>query len=228
MYALVDCNNFYVSCERLFNPSLEGRPVVVLSNNDWCAVSRSNEAKALGITMAAPIFKHRDLVKQHNIVCLSSNYALYGDISRRVMSMFERWTPDLEVYSIDEAFLFFHGHAIKRLPSIAEDIRSTIFQWTGIPVSVGVGITKTLAKAASAIAKQSKSGIFFLDDHESLKGLPVGKVWGVGPSYSAMLTKHHINTAWDLREANMEWIRDKMMSGECEWRPIGDDWTQFR
>ena len=106
MYALVDCNNFYVSCERLFRPGLEGRPVVVLSNNDGCAVSRSDEAKALGIKMAAPMFKHRDLVRRHGIVCLSSNYTLYGDLSRRVMSLFDQWTPDVEVYSIDEAFLW--------------------------------------------------------------------------------------------------------------------------
>lgn len=170
MYALVDCNNFYVSCERLFAPHLEGRPVVVLSNNDGCAVSRSDEAKALGIKMAAPIFLHRELVKRHNIVCLSSNYAFYGDISQRVMSLFDRWTPDIEVYSIDEAFLFFHGQAIKRLPTIAQEIRKTVLQWTGIPVSVGIGITKTLAKAASALAKQSKSGVFILDDSSAVRG----------------------------------------------------------
>ena len=116
VYALVDCNNFYVSCERLFQPRLEGKPVVVLSNNDGCAVSRSDEAKALGIMMAAPIFKHRDLVKQHNIICLSSNYALYGDISRRIMTLFDLWTPDVEVYSIDEAFLKFDLRTITKLP----------------------------------------------------------------------------------------------------------------
>jgi len=210
MFFLVDCNNFYVSCERLFNPRLNGKPVVVLSNNDGCAVSRSNEAKALGIKMAAPIFLHRDLVKKHNIVCLSSNYVLYGDISQRVMSIFDRWTPDYEVYSVDEAFLKFRGHALKRLPTIAEEIRRTILKWTGIPVSVGIGPTKTLAKAASVLAKKSESGTFFLNDPNSLKGLSIEKVWGVGPRYSTWLKENQVHTAWDLRESDEKWIRDRM------------------
>lgn len=209
MYALVDCNNFYVSCERLFRPHLEGKPVVVLSNNDGCAVSRSNEAKALGIQMAAPIFKHRDLVKKHNIICISSNYALYGDISRRVMSLFDQWTPDIEVYSIDEAFLQFGGLSERRLPEIAEDIRRTVRTFTGIPVSVGMGPTKTLAKAASVLAKRG-AGSFILGDHTALKDVPIEKVWGVGHRYAEWLTEHGIATAWDLRNANEHWIRKRM------------------
>lgn len=210
MYALVDCNNFYVSCERLFRPHLEGKPVVVLSNNDGCAVSRSNEAKALGIEMAAPIFKYRDIVKRHNVICLSSNYTLYGDISRRVMSLFDLWTPDVEVYSIDEAFLYFDAHAATRLPEISSEIRTTIKDWTGIPVSVGIGPTKTLAKAASVIAKRSKAGSFILSDPEMLKDVPVEKVCGVGPRYSEWLIENGIDTAFDLRNANEKWIRQRM------------------
>lgn len=210
MYALVDCNNFYVSCERLFQPRLEGKPVVVLSNNDGCAVSRSNEAKALGIKMAAPIFIYRELVKQHKVVCLSSNYTLYGDISRRVMSLFDQWTPDVEVYSIDEAFLKFSDKDIPRLPALAEDMRATIFRWTGIPVSVGIGPTKTLAKAASALAKKALVGHFILETPDPLKNLPVEKVWGVGRKYSEWLQQNGIVTAYDLREANELWVRKKM------------------
>ena len=215
MYALVDCNNFYVSCERLFNPRLEGRPVVVLSNNDGCAVSRSQEAKALGIAMAAPIFKYKDLVKKHGIVCLSSNYALYGDMSRRVMSLFEKWTPEVEVYSVDEAFLRFSpGESVSKLEQIAMEIRATALQWTGIPVSVGIGSTKTLAKAGSKLAKRSETGVMILDplqDNASyLSMLEVGDVWGVGSKYSKWLRDREILTALDLRNSDEKWIRQKM------------------
>jgi DNA polymerase V len=209
MYALVDCNNFYVSCERIFQPHLIGKPVVVLSNNDGCAVSRSNEAKALGIKMAGPIFMQKELVKKHNIVCLSSNYTLYGDISRRVMSLFDRWTPDVEIYSIDEAFLKFGPRDIPRLPAIAEEMRSIIHQWTGIPVSVGIGATKTLAKAASVLAKRG-AGFFVLDNPEHLKQVPVGKVWGVGHKYSEWLIENDVHTAFDLRNSNEQWIKKRM------------------
>ena len=215
MYALVDCNNFYVSCERRFNPKLKDRPVVVLSNNDGCAVSRSNEAKALGIPMGAPIFKFKDIVKKHGVICLSSNYALYGDISRRVMSVFEKWTPDVEVYSIDEAFLRFTGKsATSGLEQVANEIRSTVRQWTGIPVSVGIGATKTLAKAGSKLAKSSESGVMVLsplsENSPHLERLKIDDVWGVGRKYSQWLHDHGVHTALDLRNADEKWIRQKM------------------
>ena len=215
MYTLVDCNNFYVSCERRFNPKLKHRPVVVHSNNDGCAVSRSEEAKALGIPMAAPIFKYRDIVKKHGVVCLSSNYALYGDISRRVMSVFEKWTPEVEVYSIDEAFLRFTGtQTITGLEQVAKEIRSTVREWTGIPVSVGVGATKTLAKAGSKLAKRTESGVMILDPHQDidplLERLKVEDIWGVGRKYSRWLNDHEVHTALDFRNADEKWIRQKM------------------
>ena len=134
MYALVDCNCFYVSCERVFNPALEGKPMVVLSNNDGCSVSRSDEAKAMGIAMAAPIFEYKEIIEKNHVECFSSNYTLYDDMSRRVMSMFEMWTPDIEVYSIDEAFVLFSETRMEALAKVAEEMRLTIFKWTGIPV----------------------------------------------------------------------------------------------
>jgi len=215
MYALVDCNNFYVSCERRFNPKLKHVPVVVLSNNDGCAVSRSQEAKDLGIPMAAPIFKFRDIVKKHGIVCLSSNYALYGDISRRVMSIFDKWSPEVEVYSIDEAFLRFSDmEKVSKLEQYAREIRATVLQWTGIPVSVGMGATKTLAKAGSKLAKRTEGGFMILDpaknNDEHLAAVKVGDVWGVGRQYERWLVANGIHTASDLRDADEKWIRQKM------------------
>ncbi len=188
---------------------------MVLSNNDGCAVSRSNEAKALGIEMAAPIFKFKDIVKKHGVVCLSSNYALYGDISRRIMSLFERWTPDVEVYSIDEAFLRFNGKRSESgLEQIAKEIRSTVLQWTGIPVSVGMGITKTLAKAGSKLAKKSESGVMVLapdkENASHLESLKVEDVWGIGRQYARWLNNHGIHTAIDFRNADEQFIRQKM------------------
>ncbi|MGB3613543.1 MAG: type VI secretion protein ImpB, partial [Elainellaceae cyanobacterium] len=150
LYALVDCNNFYVSCERVFAPSLERKPVMVLSNNDGCVVARSNEVKALSIPMGAPVHQLRSQIRDHNIQVYSSNYTLYGDLSRRVMQTLEQFTPDVEVYSIDEAFLGLSGD----VAAIAGQLRQTVQQWTGIPVSVGVAPTKTLAKVANHIAKK--------------------------------------------------------------------------
>ncbi|MGC9362831.1 MAG: DUF4113 domain-containing protein, partial [Candidatus Syntrophosphaera sp.] len=152
--ALVDCNNFYVSCERVFDPSLEGKPVGVLSNNDGCIVSRSNEIKALKIPMGAPGFKYEALIRKHGGTLLSSNYALYGDMSARVMDVLGRFTPELEIYSIDEAFLGLNGFRIRDLEEYGRQIRKVVKQWTGIPVSVGISRTKTLAKIANHYAKR--------------------------------------------------------------------------
>lgn len=181
--ALVDCNNFYASCERVFNPRLEGQPVVVLSNNDGCVVARSNEAKALGIGMGVPEFQIRPLLRTHQVQVLSSNYALYGDMSQRVMETLEQFCPDLEIYSIDEAFLSLSGFTSRNLTDYGRMIRSTIKRWTGIPVSVGIAETKTLAKVASRIDKRTPDtgGVFDLlacSDRDTLLGrVPVEEVW---------------------------------------------------
>jgi len=155
LFALIDCNNFYVSCERLFQPTLLGKPVVVLSNNDGCVIARSDEAKALGIPMGLPTFKLTDLLKEHPIEVFSSNYTLYGDLSARVMTTLTQWTPEVEVYSIDEAFLKFSLWPPDALTVYGQSIRATIHQWTGIPVSIGIVSTKTLAKLANRLAKRS-------------------------------------------------------------------------
>ena len=210
MYALIDCNCFFVSCERAFNPRLEGRPVVVLSNNDGCAVSRSDEAKALGVPMGAPYFKFRDLAKRHGIVCLSSNFELYADMSQRVMSLFDRWSPDVEVYSIDEAFLWLQKSSPAYLSAIAQDMRATIKRWTGIPVSIGISATKTLAKAANDTAKRNRIGVLILPIREApalLETLRTKDVWGIGRKLSDWLGERGIHRALDLSNAPERWIR---------------------
>ncbi len=165
VYALVDCNNFYASCERIFNPALNHKPLVVLSNNDGCIVARSNEAKALGIAMGAPFYQLRALLQRHQVQVFSSNYTLYGDISQRVMTSLRLLCPEVEVYSIDEAFLRLDGFASSELPSYAENIREKIHSWIGIPVSIGIAPTKILAKIANRIAKsQATNGICDLRD----------------------------------------------------------------
>jgi DNA polymerase V len=209
LYALVDCNNFYCSCERVFNPKLENRPLVVLSNNDGCAIARSNEAKALGIRMGEPWFKLKDLVKHHGIVGLSSNYTLYGDMSQRVMQVLRGFTPDVEVYSIDESFL--RIERMRRLwPShtaMGQAIRGKVRQWTGIPVCVGIGPTKTLAKLANHIAKKNRQfdGVFDLaaypptELNSLLSSIDVAEVWGVGRRIAEKLKSAGIQTVQDLR-----------------------------
>ena len=162
MYALVDCNNFYVSCERVFNPSLERKPVVVLSNNDGCIIARSNEAKSLGIPMGAPMFKYKDLLLKNNVAIYSSNYTLYGDMSSRVMNCLKHFIPKVEVYSIDEAFLYIKGINGDPLFKEMQRIKNSVFQWTGIPVSIGIAKTKTLAKLANRIAKKKQKMAFIL------------------------------------------------------------------
>jgi DNA polymerase V len=204
MIALVDCNNFYVSCERVFNPKLEGRSVVVLSNNDACVVARSNEVKALGVKMGTPLFQMRPLIQKHQIQVFSSNYALYGDLSRRVMETLGLFTPDLEVYSIDEAFLCLVGQSYE---TVSQNIRQIIRQWTGIPVSVGVASTKTLAKVANHQAKQQEGVCVLQDPAPVLAELPVSEVWGIGRRLTQHLEVHGITTALHLREADLALIR---------------------
>ncbi len=214
MFALVDCNNFYVSCERVFAPHLEGKPVVVLSNNDGCIVARSNEAKALGIKMGEPAFKRMAFLEKHNVAVFSSNYPLYGDMSERVMRVLAELVPEIEIYSIDEAFLDLRAyqHPIG-LARIAQRIKSTVKQWTGIPVSVGIAPTKTLAKIANHLAKKTpgKNGIYVLSGeaeiNRTLRDLPVEEIWGIGRQYQQFLNQHGITTAWQLRNAPDAWIK---------------------
>ena len=215
-FALVDCNNFYVSCEQVFNPGLVGKPVVVLSNNDGCVIARSNEAKALGIRMGTPVFKIRDMITAHGVHVYSSNYALYGDMSQRVMEILSECTPDVEVYSIDEAFLDLSGFKRCDLTDYGHSIRSQIRKWTGIPVSVGIGETKTLAKIANRIAKKSEKAEGVLDLTRSpyrdsaLAITEVEDIWGVGRSYSTFLRSVGINNALQLRDALDSLIKKKM------------------
>lgn len=213
VFALVDCNNFYASCERLFQPKLAGQPIVVLSNNDGCVVARSNEAKALGIAMGVPEFQIRPLLLAHHVRVFSSNYRLYGDLSQRVMETLEQFSPDLEIYSIDEAFLSLTGFERGNLTDYGRAIRKTVKQWTGIPVSVGIAETKTLAKLANRIAKRTPDtdGVFNLlacPDRDALLGrVAVEDVWGIGPNYARLLTQQGITTALQLRQADEHWIR---------------------
>ena len=214
IYALLDCNNFYYSCECVFNPSLRGRPGIVLSNNDGCAVARSNEAKALGIAMGAPLHEIQDLVRQHNIAVFSSNYQLYGDMSSRVMEVVRSFCPDIEVYSIDEAFLRLDGFADRDLTKFCQDIRQTVLQWTGIPVSIGIAPTKTLAKIANHIAKKrTTTGVFEMLDSslrtQILKEWPVEELWGVGRKWSIALRMMGIGTAWQFLNADIRMIRKR-------------------
>ena len=213
MIALADCNNFYVSCERVFNPKLKGRPVVVLSNNDGCIISRSNEAKKLGIKMGEPVFKIRDLVERYNVELFSTNFALYGDMSSRVMQLIGEFSPQIEVYSIDEAFIDFRG--IKEPHTVAASLSNNIQKSTGIPISIGIAKTKTLAKAANSIAKkEKKDGIYLLDGSENirkrLESFPLSEVWGIGPRSAAMLNSYNIYSAYDFMQLNEKWVLKNM------------------
>jgi DNA polymerase V len=219
VYAVVDCNNFFCSCERVFRPELRTKPVIVLSNNDGCVVSRSAEAKALGIKMAVPFFEVRDLCRQHNVHVFSSNYILYGDFSGRMMNALAEFVDrgdDLEVYSIDEAFLNLAPLMPYKDPEkYCREIREKAEQWTGIPVSIGIAPTKTLSKLANDIAKKHKgyNGVFFLDTKERtekvLAASPVRHVWGIGSRLSKTLTEFNITTALQLRDADDAWIKKK-------------------
>ena len=212
MIALVDCNNFYASCERVFNPKLEKKPVVVLSNNDGCIIARSNEAKKLGIKMGEPAFKIKKTIEQHNINVFSTNFALYGDLSNRVMSVLKSEVNLIEIYSIDEAFLDFSDYAnIERGVALGKKIK----QWTGIPVSVGIAPTKVLAKVANHIAKKhTKSGVFMFDNKDLIKRalnvFPVEGLWGVGRKHAKRLKEAGIHTALQFREADTHWIKRQL------------------
>jgi len=216
VFALVDCNNFYVSCEQVFNPGLIGKPVVVLSNNDGCIIARSNEAKSIGIQMGIPLFKIRDIIKAHEVQVYSSNYALYGDMSQRVIEILSEFTPDVEIYSIDEAFLDLSGFKKRNLTDYGYSIRSKIRKWTGIPVSIGIAETKTLAKIANRIAKRSEKTDGVLDltgssyQDRALAITAVEDVWGVGRSYSGFLKSNGINNALQLRNAPDSLIKKEM------------------
>ena len=217
-FALVDANNFYVSCERVFNPKLEGVPVVVLTNNDGVAVARSAEVKALGIKMAEPWFKIKEIAERHSVIALSSNFTLYGDMSARVMSILSRFSPKHEIYSIDECFLDLDGFDPATLMDYGQVIRQTVKRNVGIPASVGIADTKTLAKLANHCAKKSFAGRdgvcdFGRGTKEQLSKLfsriPVGDVWGVGRKITEKLLTLGISTVEDLRTANPERIRSQ-------------------
>ena len=211
MIALVDCNNFYASCERVFAPKLERAAVVVLSNNDGCVVARSNEAKALGIPMGAPLFKIRDLIECRGVKVFSSNYELYGDMSARVTAVLRRFAPEIEIYSIDESFINLDGVGSReRTVRLAEDIRTTVERWTGIPVSVGLGDSKTLAKLANRIAKRAGSGVHCcgaVSATPDLRKLPVEQIWGIGKKLASRLRSVRIWTALEFRDAPSALIR---------------------
>ncbi len=213
MIALADCNNFYASCERVFRPKLNGKPVVVLSNNDGCVIARSNEAKALGIKMGEPAFKSRDIFKRNGIHVFSTNFALYGDFSNRVMSILSDSVPSIEIYSIDEAFMNFRG--IPKKEEFGIELREKVLQWTGIPISIGIAPTKTLSKVANSIAKkQRKNGVCVLMDEnetlEYLKLFPVANLWGVGRRFSQMLQNNSIQNAYELTQKSDHWLQKHM------------------
>jgi len=214
MFALVDCNNFYASCERVFNPNLIGKPVAILSNNDGCVISRSDEAKALGLPMGAPIFKWESFCKANNVTVLSSNYPLYGDMSSRVMSILKQYSPEVEVYSIDESFLYFKGFDNYDLTKYGLEIKSRILKWTGIPTCVGIAPTKALSKVANKIARKypnQTKGVYVMDTEEkrikALKWLSVDDVWGVGRQLSKRLQTKGCKTAFDFTQLPDVWVK---------------------
>lgn len=217
MKAIVDCNSFYAACERLFKPSLHAKPVVVLSNNDGCIVSRSDEAKALGIQMAGPYYQHKKEIEKNNIAVFSSNYHLYGDLSWRVMETLRILSPHVEVYSVDESFLDLTGIDESKLYDYGIFLKHTTELWTGIPVSIGIAPTKVLSKVANRLAKKDKAGtkgVMILQTPEqqmhALQKTAVGDIWGVGGAGAKKLQLYNINTAWDLRNMSEEWARKNL------------------
>ena len=208
---LIDCNSFYVSCERLFNPKIRKKPVVVLSNNDGCIISRSNEAKALGIKMGEPYFKAKDIIIKNNVHVFSSNYSLYGDLSRRVMRTLKRFNSDIEIYSIDEAFMDLSNFPDKEVEEVGKEIRDTVLKWTGIPTSIGIAKTKTLSKVANHIAKKTKVGVTSLIGIENLdpilEKVEINDVWGVGRQLTKFYQKNGIYNAKQLKNKSNTWIK---------------------
>jgi len=210
-YLMVDCNNFYASCERVFNPSLAGKPVVVLSNNDGCVIARSNEAKALGVVMGEPAYKREDFFANNGVRVFSSNYALYGDMSARVMHILAGFSEEAEVYSIDECFLLLRNLSAASLLHTAQEIRRTVREWTGIPVCVGIARTKTLAKIANRLAKKDGDGVRLLEDEEDidrvLSGMETGDIWGIGRKSARRLCDCGVRTALELKRRDDDWVR---------------------
>lgn len=217
MKAIVDCNSFYAACERLFKPSLHGKPVVVLSNNDGCIVSRTDEAKALGIQMAGPYYQHKKQIEENGVAVFSSNYHLYGDMSWRVMETLRMLSPSVEVYSVDESFLDLSGIDPTKLNDYALFLKHTTEEWTGIPVSIGVAPTKVLSKVANRLAKKDKQGtrgVMVLEDaeqqREALLKTSVEDLWGIGGAYARKLRLFNINNGWDLRNMSEDWARKNL------------------
>ncbi|RIA09383.1 DNA polymerase V [Flavobacteriaceae bacterium MAR_2010_72] len=214
MFALVDCNNFYASCERVFNPELNNKPVVVLSNNDGCVIARSNEAKALGIPMGAPAFEYAKTFNENNINVFSSNYALYGDMSSRVMNLLSEFTPEVEIYSIDEAFLKFVGFELFNFQNIGEQMRYRVTKGTGIPISIGFAPSKALSKVANKIAKKfpdKTNNVYVIDSEakriKALKWLPIEDVWGIGRQHTKRLKAINVHNAYQFTQLPDDWVR---------------------
>jgi DNA polymerase V len=217
MFALIDCNNFYASCERVFRPDLNGKPIVVLSNNDGCVIARSNEAKAVGVPMGAAAYQFQKLFDEKNVHDFSSNYALYGDMSSRVMQLLSIYSPDMEIYSIDEAFLKFKGYELFSLANIGKDMRYKVTKGTGIPISVGFAPTKALAKVANKVAKKfpvQTESVHVIDTEEkrikALKWLPVEDVWGIGRQHAKRLQHLGVKTAYDFTQVPETWVKKNM------------------
>ncbi|MBX2985318.1 MAG: Y-family DNA polymerase [Bacteroidia bacterium] len=217
MFALIDCNNFYASCERVFRPDLNGKPVVVLSNNDGCVIARSNEAKAIGIPMGAPAFEYEKFFRQHGVQVFSANFALYGDMSNRVMTILSDYSPEMEIYSIDECFLKLKGFDFFNLQAYGEDMRCKVTKWTGIPISVGIAPTKALAKVANRIAKKyptETKGTYIIDSEDkrikALKWLKVEDVWGIGRQHSKRLNAAGVKTAFDFTQLDDDFVKKQM------------------
>lgn len=215
MYAIIDCNSFFASCERAFDPELIDKPLAILSNNDGCVISRSREAKALGIPMGAPLFKYKEIIEQKNIQIRSSNYSLYGDMSERVMKLLENFSPDVEVYSIDEAF--FKLPTTKDYQKVGCTIKKYIYQCTGVPVSVGIAPTKALSKAANNIAKKfpDKTNGYYVIDTEAkriklLKWLPIKDIWGIGFGNTKRLQNKGVQTAYEFTQLSDDWVKRNM------------------
>jgi DNA polymerase V len=231
MLAIVDCNSFYCSCEKVFRPDLEQKPVVVLSNNDGCIIARNDEAKELGLGMTGPYFQAKPLIEKYGVEVFSSNYNLYGDLSRRVMETLRHivGTENVEVYSVDESFVDLTGFPVEILPTLAATIRDTIERWVGIRVSVGIAPTKTLAKMANRYAKKNKEAtqcVWLLDTIEkrtyALKNTPVGSIWGIGSRHGEKLASLDIHMAWDLHLMSEEWARKNLggVVGQRLWREL--------
>lgn len=217
MFALIDCNNFYASCERVFRPDLNGKPVVILSNNDGCVIARSNEAKAVGIPMGAPAFKFETLFKQHEVHVFSANFPLYGDMSNRVMDILSEFSPDMEIYSIDECFLKLQGFELYNLQEYGQSMKQKVGKHTGIPICVGIAPTKALAKVANHIAKKFSEhthGIYCLDSdlkkEKALKWLKIEDVWGIGRNHVKQLQKIGVLTAFDFIKLSDQWVKKNM------------------